>query len=135
MKKIDSEIRLTAAILQLEKERKKQEIILKEQFHCTYHSLTPINLLKSTFKAIAESQELKDNLFNTTLGLTTGYISKTLFVRFSNNPLKKLIGTALLFGITNTVAKNPEVFKAVARSIFNVFRHKRDVRIHHIDTD
>lgn len=135
MQKIDSEIRLSAAILLLENRKKIQATILKEQLHCTYHSLTPINLLKSTFKAVAESRELKSNISDTALGLTAGYISKTLFVRLSHNPLKKLIGTALLFGITNAVAKNPEVFKTVARSIFNIFRHRPKTRIHSVDTD
>ncbi|MFZ1703117.1 MAG: hypothetical protein WAT79_02160 [Saprospiraceae bacterium] len=111
---------LRAAILTLEVKQKEEETILKEQFQIVFESIKPINLIKSTIKEITVSEDLKDNLFNTSVGITTGYISKKLFEGESHNPLRKIFGTALMFGITNTVANNPETIKAVAKVIFKI---------------
>lgn len=120
MQQINSATNLREAILELEKQQTGEGKILKEQFYLAYESVKPINLIKSTFKEVSASQDLKDNLLNTTVGITAGYLSKKLFEGVSNNPLRKLLGTALMFGITNAVAKNPETVKAVARGIFKI---------------
>ena len=86
--------------------------------------MKPINLIKSTFKEIAASQEIKEDLFNTTVGLTAGYISKVLFEGVSHSPMRKLMGTVLMFGITNVVAKHPETVKSVGRSFFGMISSK-----------
>jgi len=94
--------------------------MLKENFGIAYESIKPINLIKSTLNEIAASQDLKDNFLNTAVGLTAGYLSKTLFVGVSHNPLKRLLGTVLMYGITNLVAKHPETIKSVGSGILNL---------------
>ena len=129
MQKIYSATQLRAAIVDLEIKQTAEEKILKEQFHIAYESVKPINLIKSTFKEVTASQDLKDNLLNTTIGITAGYLSKKVFEGTTHSPLKKLLGTALMFGITNAVAKNPDTVKAVAKGIFNVITHLKTARV------
>jgi F0F1-type ATP synthase membrane subunit c/vacuolar-type H+-ATPase subunit K len=97
---------------------------MKKEFHQAYESMKPINLIKSTFKEVAQSQEIKDNLINTGVGLAAGYVSKALFEGVTHSPLRKLLGTALMFGITNVITKNPEAVKTVTNGIFVFIKSK-----------
>jgi hypothetical protein len=119
MEKITSEASLRAAILQLELKQAEERKVLKEQYLLAYESMKPINLVKSTFKEITASPELKDEILNTSIGLATGYLSKMLFQGASHSPVRKLFGTVLMFGITNAVTKHPEVVKSVGKGIVN----------------
>jgi hypothetical protein len=117
MEKISSENDLKAAILHLESKQTEEGKILKMQYLQAYESMKPINIIKSTFKEVSASPALKDELFNTSVGLAAGYVSKILFQGTSHSPLRKLFGTVLMFGITNAVAKHPEVVKSVGRRV------------------
>lgn len=122
MQKINSITDLREAIVKLENAHAIETKMLREQFNLTYESLKPINLIKSTFKEAALSVDLKDNIVNSTVGLVAGFLSKKIFEGVSRNPLKKLLGTALMFGITNIVTKNPETVKKAGKKIFEIIR-------------
>ena len=124
MQKINSAISLRDAILQLESKQTEERKLLKKQFHLVYESIKPVNLIKSAFKKVAESRDLKDNILNTSVGLTVGYISKILFQGTSNSPVKKLLGSVLMFGITNLVSKNPEPVKSLGKKILEIIKSK-----------
>lgn len=119
MNKLNSETALQNAIQQLEAKQRHEADALTEQFHTAYESLKPINLIKSTIKDAAASIDLKNNLLNTTIALASGYLSKKLYERFSKSPLKRLVGSALMFGVTNLIAKNPETIKSVGEQLLN----------------
>jgi hypothetical protein len=123
MQQINSTISLRAAILQLEIKQTEEGLQLKEQFHRAYESMKPINLIKSTLKEVTESKEIKDNLLNAAVGVTAGYLAKILFQGITHNPLKKLLGSALMFSVTRLVANNPETVKSVARGTANIIRN------------
>ena len=125
MQKINSETDLRAAILQLESKQTEEEKLLKEQFLLTYNSIKPINLIKSTLKEVVNSKDLKDNLINASVGMTVGYISKALFEGVTKSPLKKILGTVLMFGIKNIVAKNPKAVKSIGQFIFQRILRKK----------
>lgn len=129
MQKIISETGLKAAILQLESKQAMEGVILKQQFHNAYESVKPINFIKNIFKEAASSEDIRDNVLNTSVGLAAGYLSKVLFQGISHGPLRKLFGTVLMFGVTNAVAKNPESVKAVAQGLFKIII-KTGGRIH-----
>lgn len=126
MQKINSETSLRDAILQLERKREDEEIMLREQIQLTYESFKPINLIKSTFKEVANSDDFKDDLINTSIGLTAGFLSKKLFEGVTHSPLRKFLGTALMFGIKKVVANNPETVKTVVHGFFNIIKSKLD---------
>jgi hypothetical protein len=120
MQNIHSKYHLGEAILELERRQADEGKLLKQHFNAAYESIQPINIIKSTFNQVASSDELKDNMLNTAVGLAIGYASEKLFENVSHSPWKKLIGTAILFGITNIVAKNPEKVKALGRGFLNI---------------
>lgn len=126
---INSASSLREAILQLEIKQAEELKMLKQQFHLIHESIKPVNLIKSAFKEVTESRDLKDSILNTSVGLATGYISKVIFERTSNSPVKKLLGSVLMFGITNLVAKNPETIKSLGNNFLGNIRSKSAERV------
>lgn len=96
---------LDAAIKRLERKKLLLEEDLKDEFHKILESLKPANILKNTIHEVQESTELKHNLFKVALGLGAGYFSRKLVVGKSAGIVKKALGAALQYGITNFVAK------------------------------
>ncbi|MEP7230661.1 MAG: hypothetical protein ABI691_10445 [Ginsengibacter sp.] len=99
---------LDVAIKRLERKIKIQEADLQDHFHTLLVSMKPTNILKSTIHEVQESPELKHNLFRVALGLGAGYFSKKMIVGKSAGLIKKALGTALQFGVTQFVAKKNE---------------------------
>lgn len=130
MEKLYSEIDLNLAILQLESKQQAEEKMLKEQFDLTYESIKPINIIKNIFKETTESVDLKDNILNTSVGLTAGYLSKIVFEKLANSPLKKLLGSIVMFSVKKTIANNPEVVKILANGFLNIISSKKIKKIH-----
>ncbi|MDO8367089.1 MAG: hypothetical protein Q7T20_09845 [Saprospiraceae bacterium] len=120
-----SELRDT--IQYMESKQAEEGQLLKAQFHLTSEAIRPINLLKSAFGQSTALEDTKESLLSTSAGLTAGYFSKLLFVRNSHNPIRKLLGTALLFGVTNIISKNPGPVSFIGRTIWNFFRRKPNV--------
>lgn len=121
MEQIKTQHELRAAIIRLEIQQAEEGRALKEQFQTAYQSIKPANIILNTLKDLGESNFVKDGFLNTTVGLGTGYLSKVVFQGVVNSPIKKLLGSALMFGISNVVAKNPDAIKAMAKKIFNLF--------------
>ncbi len=121
MEPIKTQYELRAAILRLEYQQAEEGKALKEQFQTAYNSVKPANIILNTLKDLGDSDIIKDGFLNTSVGFGTGYLSKMLFQGVVNSPIKKLLGSALMFGITNVVAKNPDGIKAMAKKIFNLF--------------
>ena len=124
MEKITSAAGLKDAILLLETDQVLQGQLLKEQLYSTYESLKPVHLIKSTLKDLASSPYLTDNILATAIGLATGFLSKKIFVGSSGNLFRKLLGSFLQAGITNTVSQHPDTIKSFGQLIFQYFFHK-----------
>lgn len=108
--------------------------LLKEQFHHTYQSLKPINLIKSTLHEVELAPEIKTSLFNNAIGLTTGYISKKVLIGASRNPITKLMGTLLQFAVTNIASKHGQDIKLAGENILHrllKFRSNSKKEFHH----
>lgn len=129
MQKINSDTSIKDAILELEMRQAHEGKMLKEQFNLAFESIQPINIIRNTFKEAAASDDLKEDILNTSVGLVVGYLSQKLLKNVSISPLKKLFVTALLFGITNTVAKHPETVKAFGSHLWRMIRNKSNDRL------
>ena len=132
MQKINSEASLRSAILLLESKQAEEGRILKEQFLIAYESMKPVNMVKSAFKEIVASHNLKDDLLGASAGLAAGYIAKIAVRGITKNPIKRLIGSALIGGITNLAANNPEAIQSLVRGFIKIFRrngHRKDAAI------
>ncbi len=108
LEKIANSTELTTAIKRLERKSMLIEEDLKDEFHIILESLKPSNILKHTIHEFQESTELKHNLFKVALGLGAGYFSRKLVIGKSAGLVKKALGTALQYGITNFIAKKDE---------------------------
>lgn len=123
MEQIITENDLRVAILQLESRQANEARLMKAQFLVAVESIKPINLIKSTFIEAAESGDLQDNLINKSLGLSAGYVTKVLFQGATGGPVRKILGTVMMFGIRNLIARNPETVKTWGRVIFGLVRN------------
>ncbi|NUQ24112.1 MAG: hypothetical protein HUU34_09170 [Saprospiraceae bacterium] len=74
-------------------------------------------------KLAIESSEVRDYLWVASVGAAVGYLSRRLFIRESHGPVKRLIAGALVFGVTNYVAKHPEEVKLGGRILMNLVRN------------
>ncbi len=124
MNNINSDADLRNAILELESKQAEEAKLLKEQFHEAYSSMQPINILKNTLKRAVRSEDIKDKIVNTSVGLTTGFVLKQLFKGVTRTPVGRIFGNLLMLGVTNLVAKNPEVIKSVGSKLLNKMRYK-----------
>jgi len=125
MQNITSATGLKNAIHLLEVEQADQGQQLKAQFYLTIESLKPVNLLRSTLNDITSSPFLIDNIIGTALGLTSGFLSKKIFIGASGNKFRKLIGYILQFGVTNFVAQHHDTIKLFGQSVFQYFLRKK----------
>lgn len=99
---------LGTAIKRLERRKAVLEEELKDSFHELAEGLKPRNILKNTIHEVQESTDLKHNLLKVALGLGAGYFSRKLLVNKSAGFVKKALGTALQYGITNFIAKKSD---------------------------
>ena len=114
--------RLRATITALEEKQKLEMTVLRGQAQTTFDSIKPINLITSTLNDVAGSQSLKDHLISTGVGLVVGRISERLIEGHAPTVMRKLLGTAVLFGVTNLVARNPQAVIKVGGSVLGLLR-------------
>jgi len=125
MQNITSATGLKNAIQLLEVDQADKGKQLKEQFYLTYESFKPVNLLRNTLDDITSSPFLIDNILGTVMGLTTGFLSKKIFIGASGNKFRKLIGYILQFGVTNFVAQHHDTIQSFGQFVFKYFFRKK----------
>jgi hypothetical protein len=121
MEKLDAHLILKEQIRIKETEQELNYLLLKDQFSETLETLKPINLIKEAI----HSDETKNSLLDTALGMTSGFLAKKTIVRSSRNPLLKLLGTLVGIGVTKYVAKHPEGIKSMGGKLIGAL-FKRD---------
>ncbi len=122
MHHIHNEADIKQAILQLEKRQIEEENILKHQVVLIGESLMPITIIKNTFKEAAAAHDLKNDFLKAIVGITAGYLTKVVLESVTDNPAKKVVATAVIFGMAEMVVNNPEKIKLVSKSVFNAFK-------------
>jgi len=127
MENISTPAELKQAIMLMEEEQSVLLLKVKEKFFLTYESLKPINLISSILDEATSSPLLTNNVIDSAIGLTAGYISRKAVVKESDGVFKKLFGVILQFGVTNLVAQNPETIKSFGRYIFQYISRKKEM--------
>ena len=97
-------------IAMLEARQSYELKLLKDQFHYTYNSLKPINLIKNALSDVTSSPIIKGTLVNNVIGLAAGYLSKKVLMGANQSPVKSILGGLLQFVITNFVTKKSGQF-------------------------
>ena len=96
---------LATAIKRLERRKLIMEEDLKDHMHVLLENLKPTNILKNTLEEVQESASLKHNLLKVAIGLGAGYFSRKMVIGKSAGLVKKALGTALQYGVTQFVAR------------------------------
>lgn len=117
MKNITSVDELRESILLLEMKQANDWCLLKEEFHTTYESVKPMNMIKNTFKDMATTPNLKTDIVNSVIGLAAGFIAKKVLLGNSHNPITKILGIVLEIAVANKVAKNTDGIKSIGSTI------------------
>lgn len=113
MYNITSSDDLEKVILLLENEVDEQEELLKGHLRMMYESFTPVNVVKDILKEAVTSEEFRSNVLTATMGISTGYFTKKLLFRKSDNPLKSLFGNILQYGVASLFIHPSRVFKSL----------------------
>jgi hypothetical protein len=124
MKRASPSETLKQSIILLENQQNADFLVLKDNFQATVDQVRPVNLVRTLLSNKENSKGISDGLLGSSVGLTAGVLSKLLFQGATRSPIKKAIGTAIMMGVTNLVAKNPESIKRLGRGLFNIFRRK-----------
>ncbi|MFZ1855917.1 MAG: hypothetical protein WAU29_01030 [Chitinophagaceae bacterium] len=96
---------LETRIVELEKIQARQVLELKRSAVDIVESVTPANIIKSAFKNVAQSPDLRSSAISTAIGIGAGFLGNKLIVGKSSNIFKRIIGSTLQFGITNFIRK------------------------------
>jgi hypothetical protein len=115
---ISSAEQLRAAIEMLERDRLAEGKLLHQHFVRTYDSIRPVNLVRSAFAEVSESPELKGHMVSLAVGLVAGHLSKRVYEAIDGDENGSIMGTVIQAGVTNAVARNPEVVMAAGRGLF-----------------
>jgi len=117
---------LKAAIVELENRKVNEKQGLVNDFHAITESLKPLNLLKSTFHKVKESQGIGGNILKAAFGLGVGLLSKKILISKSTSVVKTLLGSAIKMGVAGLVAKNTDNIKTSGTRFFkNMFSTKK----------
>jgi hypothetical protein len=125
---------LEETITRLRVQRAQEWILLRDQFHLTYESLKPINLLKHTIKEVSSSNEVKTGVVNNIMGVTTGYLARAMVLGSSSNPIKKIIGNLLQFAVAAFVTQNSGPIKSIGKTLWGKLFKKpsdHDLKVSH----
>ena len=126
MQNITSSRALKNAIQLLEVEQGIKGQQLKNQFYLTIESLKPVSLIEKALHEISSSPNLIDSILGTALGITSGFLTNKIFVGASGSLVRKLLGSALQFGVASTVAQHPDAIKSYGQLILQYLLRRRE---------
>ena len=101
---------LAERIKELEALEASQMEVVKAQLLVVRESLKPSALIKNSWKAITNSDDIKHTAIDTSAGLTAGWVARKLFTLNSKSFVRKILGYGLQYITTNLVTnKLPEL--------------------------
>ena len=107
-RKIINTAQLKEAIATLETHATIKKSVMVEQFHQTYDSLKPANLIRNAFEDLVDVPGIADNFIGSSIGLGAGVLSKKILVGKPTNIFKRILGTAIELIVAKTVSKNSD---------------------------
>ena len=124
--KINNSSDLHTSIAKLEQQKEFQKDLLTQQFHATCDSLKPINILKNSLNKVVHSPGTVENIINTTVSLGVGLLSKKLLIGKSSSIIKKILGTAMEFGVAGLISKQSNSIKLGGLNLLSkIFKSKK----------
>jgi hypothetical protein len=122
----NSQVEMLQEQINLLKVKQEKEFLqMREQFHVVASNLKPSNLIGNIFSDLGSGPK-SSSLVDSTIGMTTGFLSRKFLFGSSSSPVKKAIGGLLQFGISNFVYKNSFVIKAVGGLLLQRIFNKKE---------
>jgi len=120
---------LSLAIVALEQKQNLELKALKNQFFEASESLKPINIIKSTFKEITSSSEIKNSILENAIGIGMGLFAKKILLANSMSVSRNIFGSIVQFIITNVVSNEAGGVKnKVENWIYSYLSHRKDLK-------
>ncbi len=116
---------LQEEIKALEIKQEAEGRLLKSELLNVYENLKPLNILKNIVNEFYSTDKYKQDFVEIVAGMTTGFITKKMVVGKSKNPLLKLVGLAIQFGITTLVSKKYNALKDSAIQFISRFLEEK----------
>jgi len=126
MGKITSTLELKNSIRELEQKQEWQWIALREEANQAVENLKPANLIKNALNHLSSTDGLMDNIINSLVGISSGFVSKKLFVGKSHNIFRNILGSLVQAFITNGIIKHPQIIKSVSSRIIDKIFGKKE---------
>jgi hypothetical protein len=93
MKTTDQKQLLMQKIQLLEARQATELTELKQQVHRSFESLSPLNYIKNTLHDITSSPDIKADLWQGVVGLTSGYLTQKVgLFSLAQKPVRSLLG-------------------------------------------
>ena len=112
---------LKTVIVLLEDEVEEQLQHLSDHVNVFYSIYRPVNIARDLVKEVVTSEEFRSNLLTATIGITTGYVAKKLFVRSKKSLLKTLAGNFLQYAIANLIVNPDRILKSTVLPFLDFF--------------
>ena len=96
---------LDSKIVALQKKQTENLNALKLQFDVTCQELRPSRLLYRAVKDVKEEPSIKNNLFETLISITGGFLSKKILVGKSKSIVKNLFGYTIQYITTSFISR------------------------------
>ncbi len=125
MENISSVADIKNAIRFLETDQEVKGQQLRVQFNNIIESFKPVNLLRNAVQEISSSSFLMKNIAGAVGGVASGYLLKRIVFGASKNILKRLLGIALQYGITNFIVRHPDDIAAYGQVLRQRIFHKK----------
>ena len=111
MEPITSLQSLNAKIALLERRREEKKDAITGEFKGLVESIKPVNLMKSLFRSVKESPDLKADILKGAIGLGTGFLTNKLLLGKINGPFKAVLATILPAVMTKAAVDVPTKIK------------------------
>lgn len=125
MESIKTEKELQAHIDILQEKWREEGAVIKKEFFVMYENFHPLSFLTKSVKELVGSRKGSNGLLNSTLAVTAGSLAKMFFVNASKNPIKKMVGTVLMVGVSNMVNRHPEILGTIRGFISGLRKEKK----------
>jgi hypothetical protein len=108
-------------ILEIEQQLQWQEI--KQDAKELFDSFTPSNQIKNVISEFTHSSDLKENIIDTGLSVSVGFLANKLVVGSSKNILSQITGDFIQKGVTNLIFNHASAIKS---SLYNLLAPTKD---------
>jgi hypothetical protein len=125
---------LQEAIKVLEIKQAEEGQLLKEQLLNTYENLKPLNILRNIVNEFYSTDKYKQDFVEIVAGMTTGFLTKKMVIGKSKNPLLKMVGLAIQFGVTTFVSKKYNALKDSAIQFISRLLEEKTDKTEHVET-